>query len=74
MSEREPHCIECVKWFLGCLNGREKWKDKAAMPNLRQVTLSDGSQSHVCDAFEFHPDPCRKGRAVWDCECGAVQP
>lgn len=64
-ADREHHCTECSKWFLGCLNGREKWHDKAIMPNLREVTLADGTKSHICDAFELHPDPNRKGRAVY---------
>lgn len=63
---REPHCLECANWFLGCLNGREKWKDKAIMPNLRDVVLRDGSKSKLCDAFYLDPNPKRKGRAVYD--------
>lgn len=64
--EREPHCLECSAWFLGCLNGRERWKDKAVQPNHRQVTLKDGTKSFLCDAFDLDPNPCRKGRAVFD--------
>lgn len=63
---REPHCLECSNWFLGCLNGREKWKDKAITPNYHQVTLRDGTNSHLCDAFNLDPNPCRKGRVVFD--------
>lgn len=68
MSEqiREPHCLECSNWFLGCLNGREKWKDKAITPNYRQVVLRDGTNSHLCDAFNLDPNPCRHGRVVFD--------
>jgi hypothetical protein len=66
---REHCCDECSKWFLGCLNGREKWKDEAIRPNFRWVTLEDGSRGGMCDAFELHPDPCRQGRVVWDCTC-----
>ena len=62
---RDEHCIECSNWFLGCLNGREKWKDKAVMPNHRRVQLKDGDTSFVCDAFNLHPDPERKGRVVY---------
>lgn len=62
---REEHCIECSSWFLGCLNGREKWKDKAITPNHRTVQLKDGEKSFVCDAFKLHPDPNRRGRAVY---------
>lgn len=29
------HCRQCVYWFLGCLRGREKWKDKPVHPNIR---------------------------------------
>ena len=61
---REHHCLECASWFLGCLNGREKWKDKAIRPNLRTVTLQDGSTSQLCDAFQLDPNPKRKGRVV----------
>lgn len=63
---RDEHCRECSAWFLGCLNGREKWSDKAIMPNHRQVRLEDESVSHVCDAFDLDPNPRRKGRAVID--------
>lgn len=66
-------CTECSNWFFGCLNGREKWKDKAIMPNHREFKLESGTVESVCDAFVMHPDPCRKGRAVWDCECDSVE-
>ena len=62
---RDQHCIECYSWWLGCLNGREKWSDKAITPNKRDVLLSDGTKSVVCDAFGLHPDPERKGRVVY---------
>jgi hypothetical protein len=64
--DREICCTECVNWFLGCLNGRERWKDKAITPNWRYIRLSDGTGSTLCDAFSYHPDPRRKGRAVYD--------
>jgi hypothetical protein len=68
-TEREHHCRECSSWFLGCLNGREKWSDKAVRPNFRWVTLQDGSTAGLCDAFQLDPNPYRKGRAVFDdCE------
>lgn len=73
------HCQMCVKWFLGCLNGRQKWKDKAIQPNIR-FEGADG-QSYprfgvdppedafplrmICDAFEQDPDPQRMGRVVY---------
>jgi hypothetical protein len=63
---REPHCLECSNWFLGCLNGREKWKDKAITPNFRTVTLIDGTHSTLCDAFNLDPNPYRHGRVVSD--------
>ena len=66
---RVHSCRECSSWFLGCLNGREQWKDKAIMPNLRNFTLEDGTVARVCDDFTMHPDPCRKGRVVWGCTC-----
>lgn len=65
---REPNCTECANWFLGCLNGREKWSDKAITPNYRTVELSDGSKGMLCDAFVLNPNPCAKGRVVFD-EC-----
>lgn len=63
---REAHCRECVNWFLGCLNGREKWKDKAVTPNYRRVRLQNGETGGLCDAFEWDPNPHRHGRVVWD--------
>jgi hypothetical protein len=63
---RDKHCRECSNWFLGCLNGREKWKDKAITPNHRHVQLEDGTYSSVCDAFQLDPNPNRKGRVVSD--------
>lgn len=64
--EREPHCRECTAWFLGCLNGRETWKDKAIRPNFRNVTLRDGYIGGLCDAFQLDPNPNRHGRLVYD--------
>lgn len=63
---REIHCDECVNWFLGCLNGREKWGDKAITPNKRFIPLSDGTTGMLCDAFQYDPNPHRKGRVVFD--------
>jgi hypothetical protein len=63
---REQHCRECANWFLGCLNGRETWKDKAITPNERSVRLEDGSIASVCDAFKLDPNKGRKGRVVSD--------
>jgi hypothetical protein len=63
---REKHCRECSNWFLGCLNGREKWGDKAITPNERTVKLQDGSTAFVCDAFRLDPNKARKGRVVSD--------
>jgi hypothetical protein len=63
---RDEHCLQCSEWFLGCLNGREKWKDKAITPNHRNVELEDGSTSSVCDAFQLDPNPKRNGRVVSD--------
>lgn len=65
-NTREHHCRECSNWFLGCLNGREEWKDEAIMPNLREVVLRDGTKAGLCDAFKLDPNPCRKGRVVFD--------
>lgn len=61
---RDEHCRECSAWFLGCLNGREKWGDKAVTPNHRSVRLEDGKRAFVCDAFALDPNPERKGRVV----------
>lgn len=63
---REKHCRECSCWFLGCLNGRERWKDEAITPNLHKVQLEDGTVSFACDAFQLDPNPKRKGRIVSD--------
>ena len=45
-------CENCVCWFLGCLNGRKKWKDKAITPNLRCV-----GQSGKEYPYESSPSP-----------------
>jgi hypothetical protein len=63
---RDEHCRECSNWFLGCLNGREKWKDEAITPNHRSVRIEDGTRSHVCDAFSLDPNAKRNGRVVSD--------
>jgi uncharacterized FlgJ-related protein len=63
---RDEHCRECSNWFLGCLNGREKWGDKAITQNYRIVQLEDGTCKHVCDAFALDPNPKRNGRVVSD--------
>jgi hypothetical protein len=74
-----PDCEKCVYWFLGCLRGREKWKDAADTPNIRfegadgKVYPYKGGKvpkkalplRMVCDGFEADPDPTRLGRAVW---------
>lgn len=65
-DEREPHCLECSCWFLGCLNGREKWKDEAIRPNFHWITLKDGTRGGLCDAFQLDPNPKRHGRVVFD--------
>lgn len=65
-KEREPECLECANWFLGCLNGREKWGDKAITPNKRYITLKDGTKGMLCDAFQLDPNPNRHGRVVFD--------
>lgn len=62
--DRERCCRECANWFLGCLNGRERWSDKAVRPNFQNVTLKDGTVDGVCDAFFLDPNPKRKGRVV----------
>jgi hypothetical protein len=75
-----PHCEQCVYWFLGCLRGRKKWKDKADTPNIR-LEGADGKVypysgggpvpqaamplRMVCDGWTADPDPTRMGRAVW---------
>lgn len=71
VTQQKPRprtCGECDKWFLGCLNGREKWKDPAVMPNLRTEVDEDGTVRRLCDAFEFFPMPdgeLRNGRIVF---------
>ena len=63
---REKQCRECSAWFLGCLNGREKWSDKAVTPNYHRVRLQSGNTAGVCDAFQPDPNPKRHGRIVSD--------
>ena len=69
-------CLDCAHWFLGCLNRRSKWKDKAIMPNYRMVGQSGVEYSvdipdseyplrGFCDDFYRDPDPERNGRVVW---------
>lgn len=65
-TSRRRECRECVNWFLGCLNGREKWHDKAITPNFRHEADPDGTTRMLCDAFEFDPDPHRHGRIVYN--------
>lgn len=73
-----PDCRLCVNWFLGCLNGREQWKDKAITPNRRRIgcsgkeySLEDAITSEeypvrmMCDDFRWDPNEERLGRAVW---------
>lgn len=75
-----PTCEKCVNWFLGCLRGREKWKDRPDTPNIRfegadgKVYAYRGGPPApesayplrvVCDGFEADPDPTRLGRVVW---------
>jgi len=72
-----PACRLCVNWFLGCLNGRRKWTDKAVKPNFRYAGQSGreyGEHENIpaaefplrmhCDAFTRDPDPGRLGRVV----------
>lgn len=63
---RDEGCTECSFWFLGCLRGREKWKDKAIRPNYRRVVRRDGTGTGVCDGFELDSDPHRHGRIVYN--------
>lgn len=73
------HCQMCVNWFLGCLNGRNKWQDKVVQPNIR-FAGADGRtyprfgddppeeafpMRMICDAFEPDPNPERMGRVVY---------
>ena len=59
-DQGKKNCPLCVCWFLGCLNGRKKWKDKAITPNLRDV-----GKRMFCDAFEWDPNPERMGRVLY---------
>jgi hypothetical protein len=77
-----PDCPLCVNWFLGCLNGRQNWTDKAVHPNFRFVGVSGKEYSYsirhenipgaeyplrmFCDAFEWDPKPERLGRVVYE--------
>jgi len=59
-EQQLPCCELCVHWFLGCLNGRKKWKDKAITPNQRYE-----GERMLCDAFEWDSNSERLGRAVY---------
>ena len=59
-KQKLPCCELCVHWFLGCLNGRKEWKDKAITPNQRFV-----GDRMLCDNFEWDPNPERLGRVVY---------
>lgn len=52
---RQAGCSECSHFFLGCLNGRKKWKDEAITPNWRASGHEDyfGRQDSICDAFRW---------------------
>jgi protein gp37 len=52
---RHKGCRECRYHFLGCLNGRTEWKDKAVTPNFRSSGHNDffGCPDCLCDAFEW---------------------
>jgi len=76
-AARLPDCILCQSWFLGCLNGREKWKDKAVSPGKKYIGKSGAEfepeeipPDHeypvraYCDAFTWDIDPDRLGRVV----------
>ncbi len=72
-------CLSCANWFLGCLNGRKIWKDKAIMPNLRSVGKSGKEYTDeelpedkdeyplrtFCDNFFQDPRPERQGRVIF---------
>ncbi|MEN8134292.1 MAG: hypothetical protein ABFS18_01980 [Thermodesulfobacteriota bacterium] len=72
-------CRLCACWFLGCLNGREKWEDKAITPNMVVVGQSGKVYpdknyptteteypltAMFCNAFIADPRPERRGRVV----------
>jgi len=63
---RRACCTECGRFFLGCLNGRKKWKDKAITPNYRDGVDSDwwGHPSSLCDAFKWSVRGNQHGVAV----------
>lgn len=63
---RKPGCSECRSCFLGCLNGRKKWKDKAITPNYRGTGYADyfGHEDSICDAFRWTPCGRNHGVAV----------
>lgn len=77
---QQPDCVLCIAWFLGCLNGRKKWKDEAVTPNYRYAgqsgkeypkadVLSIPDEEYplrgYCDAFKWDTSPERLGRAVY---------
>lgn len=60
-EKRKPDCEECYHWFFGCLNGRDKWQDKANTPNLRFLdpNTKGGHDRMRCDAFDWRPESIR---------------
>lgn len=61
-EQRKPDCDECSHWFLGCLNGRKKWRDKAKILNLRFLDKNEngGYDRMRCDEFEWRRE-CMRG-------------
>lgn len=71
-KQRLPDCDECCHWFLGCLNKRMTWKDKAIMPNLRFLdpNKEGGYNRTRCDDFEWRPELNRGPLFSFELVCG----
>lgn len=61
-------------WFLGCLHGREEWKDKSVRPNFRVLNMYTPQAVGLCDAYEADPDPERQGRVLYEQNASVEQP
>jgi len=63
---RQQACSECRSFFLGCLRGRNEWKDEPVTPNFRATGKVDWwhRPDHVCDGFRWNPRGDQHGVAV----------
>jgi hypothetical protein len=77
-SQGLQDCPLCVNWFLGCLNGRNKWADKSVKPGFcytgqsskEYISCADIPPTEYplrmhCKAFIWDPNSERLGRVVF---------